>query len=173
MDKYYMKWIMLLSVPLLLGCGTVRYVPVETVSREQNTVEVHDTVEIVREVLTSERRSLTDSVKVQVTSNTVITLNEAGDTIKSVTEKETFIGHTTRELEEYYASKLDSIGRVNIRLQEAVRELSEQKPLLVEKSLTLWQTFRLTAFWWLVGALGLLGAWHWRGQLLRIVRMFI
>lgn len=173
MDKYYMKWIMLLSVPLLLGCGTVRYVPVKTVSREQNTVEVHDTVEIVREVFTSDRRSLTDSVKVQVTSNTVITLNEAGDTIKSVTEKETFIGHTTRELEEYYASKLDSIGRVNIRLQEAVRELSEQKPFLVEKSLTPWQTFRLTAFWWLVGALGAIIVYVFKLPILKLIRKLI
>lgn len=51
-----------------------------------------------------------------------------------------------------------------------IKTLREQVPVEVAKPLTAWQTFRLRAFWWLVGAFLVLLLWNDRGVLIKLIK---
>lgn len=126
-----------LLITLLAGCKTVKYVPVETVRTD--SIFIRDSL-VVNTII-----HYKDSLRIK--DSTVIVLDTAGNVIS----KEKYHDET----------RTKDTGRSDREAKTKERETKstdvEQTPVIVEKELSRWQEFRLDAFWWLVGVLGVVG----------------
>ena len=126
-----------LLITLLVGCKTVRYVPVETLRTD--SIFVRDSL-VVNTII-----HYKDSLRIK--DSTVVVVDTAGNVIS----KETYHDET----------RTKDTGRRDTETKAKERETKsadiEQTPVIMEKELSRWQEFRLDAFWWLVGVLGIVG----------------
>lgn len=172
MGKFYKIFILLIAI-LLMSCSTLKKVPVETSIKENDVKEIHDTVTVIQQVLVEVERNHSDSTRESVTTNRTVTVNEAGDTLRTDTYIERNSDRTIRDENTMLKCRLDSVMKINNTLKEHLNEHSRQEPILIEKELTAWQSFRLRAFWWLVGAIMAFVAYTFKSPLFKFIKTLI
>lgn len=121
------------------ACGTVKYVPVESVRTE---TEYRDRVQ-----------TRTDSVYIR--DSVIVRLN--GDTVTIERWRDRYRDRVITDTLVQWHERIDSVA----------------VPYLVEKDLTTWQRIRLSAFWWLIVALGALGSYTFRRPLLSLIKKLL
>ncbi len=145
--------IAMLAAVLMAGCspGTVPY-PVETVRYERVEADTSKFMALINSL--REEISSKESKKESVIHNEkeTVRLNENGDTI--FRDRFIYINLQSEEKKEYehiIASQRDSIDTLNERLASQKTD-SIQVPYPVERQLTKWETVKMEAGGWAIGA---------------------
>lgn len=132
-----------LSVLLVCGCTTTKYVPVESVRmeyRDKDNTELLDVIKALTERVRQKERQV-DSL-MQSHSERLV-LNDKGDTLRH--DRETIVyrsSHRERELEKLLESKNDSIRYLRQKV-ESVKADTIPVPYPVEKKLTRWEQTKM------------------------------
>lgn len=157
-----MKWITVFMLLLLLAsCRSVRIVPVEKIVTKTDTI--HD----VREVYIEREDTRKDSVRESTTEKVTVTVNEKGDTVR--TDREVvFIRDRLLEIENILLKAENDSLKIATHQTEYVKETVE-----VERNFTAWERFRLKSWWWIVGAVFLLGAFSFRRPIRKFIGQYI
>ena len=133
------------------GCRTnkqIQYVPVES---------THDTFQLdslnrLIQTLMEHSSSTKESERVSIKETNTYTLNEKGDTVKVIIEKEKDTSKEIQRLERYYLAIIDSISRTKVRVDSIDRPFPYPVTEYVEVNrLHWWQT----ALMW-IGGIGLI-----------------
>lgn len=133
------------------GCKTnkqIQYVPVES---------THDTFELdslnrLIQTLLEHSSSTKESERVSIKETNTYTLNEKGDTIKVIIEKEKDTSKEIQRLEKYYLAIIDSISRTKVRVDSIDRPIPYPVTEYVEVNRLYWWQ---TALMW-IGAVSIL-----------------
>lgn len=127
----------LLLILLACSCKTqrqVQYVPIEST---QKTTEIDSLNRIIRSL--SEHNTATkESEKVSVKETNTYTLNDRGDTIKIVIEKEKDTSREIQRLEQYYQTIIDSISKTKVRVDTIERPVPYPVTEYVEVNKLYW-----------------------------------
>lgn len=151
------------ALVMLVGCKS----PKEIV-REVTVIETHDSIHFVHDTLFFD---------VPVQTAQVVTHDST-----SVLENDWAISHVAINKDGTLSHKLSSKPQsvpvpfekpVETKTQVIYRDREMKVPVPVEKALTSWQKFRLSAFWWLLGASVVGGVVIFRKPLFALVRRFI
>lgn len=155
--------IILCALLLLVGCKS----PKEIV-REVTVIETHDSIHFVHDTLYFD---------VPVHTAQIVTKDSA-----SVLENDWAISQVAINKDGTLSHKLESKPKivpvpfekpVETKTQVIYRNRDVKVPVPVEKQLTKWEKFRISAFWWLVGASVVCVGVVFRKPLFAIVRRFI
>lgn len=168
--KYLAIAMLLLTVS---SCRSIKEIPIHTTTVEQSTVEVHDTIEVVKVVEKVVERVVKDSIRESATTKLTVTVNSDGDTLRTDKETEILRDRYLQEENNRLIAENDSLRQRTTELNSYIENSEKEVVVEVEKPLSWWQSFRLGAFWYLAGALLLiigLKIWSLRHTIAGIVR---
>ncbi|MCH5241802.1 MAG: TrbC/VirB2 family protein [Muribaculaceae bacterium] len=145
----------LLLFLLLLACSCktqrqVQYVPVES---SHTAFELDSLNRLIRS-LWEHSIQTKESEKVSVKETNTYTLNEQGDTIKIIIEKEKDSSKEIQRLEQYYLSVIDSISKTKVRVDSIDRPVPYPVTEYVEVNRLYW--WQKGLMW--IGGIGILFA---------------
>lgn len=164
------------------GCGSTKYLPIESVSNDSIRQYNENIVDHLRQLMLTIRsyQSEKDSVHVQeivyVRDSVVTVQNEAGDIIskeryrdtnKQTDTNSTSEKNTNTEISREYIDSLLSSQKYELM---AILERNQQIPVPVEKELSKWQQTRIDLFWYMAGALILAIGFIYRKPILRLIQ---
>lgn len=143
----------LLLVLMLCGCKTqrqIQYVPVENT---QKTFELDSLNRLIRSLI-EHSKTTKESEKVSIREINTYTLNDKGDTVKIIIEKEKDSSKEIQTLEQYYLSIIDSISKSKVRVDSIDRPVPYPVTEYVEVNRLKW--WQKTLMWTGVGSLFLI-----------------
>lgn len=136
----------------LTSCKTqrqIQYVPIEST---QKTFEIDSLNRLIRSLL-EHNTTTKESEKISTKETNTYTLNDKGDTIKIVIEKEKDSSKEIQTLEQYYLSIIDSISKAKVRVDSIDRPIPYPVTEYVDVNRLYW--WQKTLIW--IGGIGLLG----------------
>lgn len=145
-------------IPILLlifafsACKTqrqIQYVPIEST---QKTFEIDSLNRLIRSLMEHDTKTK-ESEKVSIKETNTYTLNDKGDTIKIVIEKEKDSSKEIKTLEQYYLAIIDSISNTKVRVDSIDRPIPYPVTEYVEVNRLYW--WQKTLMW--IGGIGILG----------------
>lgn len=143
-------------IPILLllfafcACKTqrqVQYVPIEST---QKTFEIDSLNRLIRSLM-EHNTTTKESEKVSIKETNTYTLNDKGDTIKIIIEKEKDSSKEIQTLEQYYLAIIDSISKTKVRVDSIDRPIPYPVTEYVEVNKLYW--WQSTLMW--IGGIGL------------------
>lgn len=136
-----------------VSCRTqrqIQYVPVES---SRTAFEIDSLNRLVK-AMAEHNRATREIENVSVKETNTYTLNDRGDTIKIVTEKEKDSSKEVQRLEQYYLAIIDSISRTKVRVDSVDRPVPYPVTEYVEVNVLAW--WQKGLMW--IGGIGLLYA---------------
>lgn len=146
-----MKWIFIIAVLCLLGCRSIKYVPMKTETIENNSIVKNDSVHTDKETIQKDSSNVTERTEKSdstiISDSSVIVVNEQGNVIKTekYRTKEVYRNKDTERIE----SKYRELESKHKELQQKYDSLFVEKqktidvPYPVEKPLSRWQNLKL------------------------------
>lgn len=131
----------------LCSCSTTKKM-IEQKQTETLT-EQADTIYIERIVYEQNNTNTQSHVKEKETEKTTVKVNEAGDTIRIDHYIEIIKDTEILKENERLKAELDSIS--NTHINNINHQTDNVDIQIIEKQLTKWQSFRINAFWYLIG----------------------
>lgn len=136
----------------LTSCKTqrqIQYVPIEST---QKTFEIDSLNRLIRSLL-EHNTTTKESEKVSIKETNTYTLNDKGDTIKIIIEKEKDSSKEIQTLEQYYLAIIDSISKTKVRVDTIDRPIPYPVTEFIEVNRLHW--WQKTLMW--IGVAGILG----------------
>ena len=155
--------IILCALLLLVGCKS----PKEIV-REVTVIETHDSVHFVHDTLYFDVPVQTAQI---VTKDSTSVLENDWAISQVAINKDGTLSHKLESKQKSVPVPFEK--QVETKTQVIYRNRDVKVPVPVEKQLTKWEKFRLSAFWWLLGACAVGAVVVFRKPLFAIVRRFI
>lgn len=142
--------IFIITLLCLVSCKTqrqVQYVPIESI---QKIFEI-DSLNLLIRSLMEHNKTTKESEKVSFKETNTYTLNDKGDTIKIIIEKEKDSSKEIQTLEQYYLAIIDSISKTKVRVDSIDRPIPYPVTEYVEVNRLYWWQ---TSLMW-IGVVGL------------------
>ena len=155
--------IILCALLLLVGCNS----PKEIV-REVTVIETHDSIHFVHDTLYFDVPVQTAQI---VTKDSTSVLENDWAISQVAINKDGTLSHKLESKQQSVPVPFEK--PVETKTQVIYRNRDVKVPVPVEKQLTKWEKFRLSAFWWLVGASVVFVGVVLRKPLFALVRRFI
>ena len=155
--------IILCALLLLVGCRS----PKEIV-REVTVIETHDSIHFVHDTLYFDVPMQTAQI---VTKDSTSVLENDWAISQVAINKDGTLSHKLESKQQSVPVPFEK--PVETKTQVIYRNRDVKVPVPVEKELTKWEKFRLSAFWWLLGASVVCVGVVLRKPLFSIVRRFI
>ena len=155
--------ILLCALLLLVGCKS----PKEIV-REVTVIETHDSIHFVHDTLYFDVPVQTEQI---VTKDSISVLENDWAISQVAINKDGTLSHKLESKKQIVPVPFEK--PVETKTQVIYRNMEVKVPVPVEKELTKWEKFRLSAFWWLLCASVVCVGVVLRKPLFAIVRRFI
>ena len=155
--------IFLCALLLLVGCKS----PKEIV-REVTVIETHDSIHFVHDTLYFDVPVQTEQI---VTKDSISVLENDWAISQVAINKDGTLSHKLESKKQIVPVPFEK--PVETKTQVIYRNMEVKVPVPVEKELTKWEKFRLSAFWWLLCASVVCVGVVLRKPLFAIVRRFI
>ena len=148
---------------LLVGCKSSK-----EIVREVTVIENHDSVHFVHDTLYFDVPVQTAQI---VTKDSASVLENDWAISKVAINKDGTLSHKLESKQQIVPVPFEK--PVETKTQVIYRNMEVKVPVPVEKELTKWEKFRISAFWWLVGACAVGAVVVFRKPLFALVRRFI
>ena len=155
--------IILCALLLLVGCKS----PKEIV-REVTVIETHDSIHFVHDTLYFDVPVQTEQI---VTKDSTSVLENDWAISQVAINKDGTLSHKLESKKQIVPVPFEK--PVETKTQVIYRNRDVKVPVPVEKELTKWEKFRISAFWWLLGASVVCVGVVLRKPLFSLVRRFI
>ena len=140
-------------ISLFFGCRSVKYVPVYVHDKDSTYTETHTRIEYVKDTLWY-------AIPGQKAENTARDSSHLENDY-AVSDARIMPDGTLRHTLETKEQEKPIVFDKPVERKDSIiykyRTRTDVMPVEVEKPLTWWQKFRQEAFWWLLGAVGVLG----------------
>lgn len=136
----------------LSGCRTqkqIQYVPIES---SYNSIEKDSLTQLIQTLL-EHNITTKENERISIKETNTYTLNENGDTVKIIIEKETDSSKEIQTLEKYYLAIIDSISKTKVRVDSIDRPIPYPVTEYVEVNLLYW--WQKALMW--IGGIGIIG----------------
>lgn len=140
-------------ISLFFGCRSVKYVPVYVHDKDSTHTETHTRIDYVKDTL----RYAIPEQKAENTARDSSHLENDYAVSDARIMPDGTLHHTLETKPQETPIVFDKPVERKDSIIYKYRTRTDVMPVKVEKPLTWWQKFRQEAFWWLLGAVGVLG----------------
>lgn len=155
--------IILCALLLLVGCKSQK-----EIVREVTVIDTHDSIHFVHDTLYFDVPVQTAQI---VTKDSTSVLENDWAISKVAINKDGTLSHKLESKQQIVPVPFEK--PVETKTQVIYRNRDVKVPVPVEKQLTNWEKFRLSAFWWLVCAYAVCAVVVFRKPLFTLIRRFI